>query len=262
MFMGVRPIFDSNQWMLVPFHFWSLVFFTFGCMVGSFLNVCVHRMPLGQSIVTPGSHCPHCQYSIPWYLNIPLLTWIYLRGKCANCKAPISIRYFFVELLTGLIFLGLWLVYGRQSPGLVLVYCILLGGFIVATFIDFEHFIIPDEITLGGIVVGFVCSALVPLLHRAGNAVQSLRDSFFGIVVGGGLIYLILRVGKLLFGRKKVQLPAETVVVFTETSIVFGDQIIPFEDLFYRKGDTIALEARRVELVDRCYSKISVRLTP
>src|SRR5437870_8870000 len=97
---------------------------------------------------------------------------------------------------------------------IALVYAAFLAGLIVATFIDFEHFIIPDEITLGGIIVGFVCSALVPLLHRAGNAVQSLRDSFFGIIVGGGLIYLILRVGKLLFGRKKVQLPAETVVVF------------------------------------------------
>ncbi|HMC27150.1 MAG TPA: prepilin peptidase [Verrucomicrobiae bacterium] len=260
--MGVRPIFDSHQWMLVPFHFWSLVFFTFGCMVGSFLNVCIHRMPLGQSIVFPGSHCPRCQYAIPWYLNIPLLTWIYLRGKCANCKAPIAIRYFFVELLTGLLFLGLWVVYGRQSPGLVLVYCIFIGGLIIATFIDFEHFIIPDEITLGGIVVGFVCSAIVPSLHRADSGVKALRDSFLGIVVGGGLIYLILRVGKLLFGRKKLQLPAETLVVFTETAIVFGDQTIPFEDLFYRKSDTIALEARRVELVDRCYSNIPVRLTP
>ena len=126
----------------------------------------------------------------------------------------------------------------------------------------FDHFIIPDEITLGGIVVGFVCSAIVPSLHRADSGVKALRDSFLGIVVGGGLIYLILRVGKLLFGRKKLQLPAETLVVFTETAIVFGDQTIPFEDLFYRKSDTIALEARRVELVDRCYSNIPVRLTP
>src|SRR5437764_7089088 len=158
------PIFDSHNWAAVPFHFWSAVFFIFGSMVGSFLNVCIYRMPLGQSIVSPGSHCPHCQYAIPWYLNVPLLTWLYLRGKCANCKARISIRYFLVELLTGLLFLGLWLVYGRQSPFLVLAYCILIGGLIVATFIDYEHFIIPDEITLGGIVVGFVVSALVPAL--------------------------------------------------------------------------------------------------
>ena len=100
---------------LVPFHFWSLVFFVFGCMVGSFLNVCIHRMPLGMSIVTPPSHCPHCKYSIPWYLNIPLVTWLALRGRCKNCGAPISPRYFIVELLTGVTFLGCWLAFGRPS---------------------------------------------------------------------------------------------------------------------------------------------------
>src|SRR5438105_6387029 len=213
--MGVRPIFDSHQWMLVPFHFWSLVFFTFCCMVGSFLNVCIHRMPLGQSIVFPGSHCPRCQYAIPWYLNVPLLTWIYLRGKCANCKAPISIRYFFVELLTGLLFLGLWLVYGRQSPGLVLVYCIFVGGLIVATFIDFEHFIIPDEITLGGIVVGFLLSFLLPALQGERSLQGGMKQSALGIAVGAGLIYAILRLGKLLFGRLKISLPAGARIVFT-----------------------------------------------
>src|ERR1039457_43587 len=80
--MGVQPIFDPTVWSRVPFHFWSLVLFVLGCIVGSFLNVCIHRLPLGQSIVSPPSHCPHCKYSIPWYLNIPLVTWLYLRGQC------------------------------------------------------------------------------------------------------------------------------------------------------------------------------------
>ena len=92
----------TMDWSLLPFHFWSLVFFSFGCIAGSFLNVCIHRMPLGQSIVSPPSHCPHCKYSIPWYLNIPLVTWLSLQGKCRNCGAPISVRYFLVELLTAL----------------------------------------------------------------------------------------------------------------------------------------------------------------
>jgi leader peptidase (prepilin peptidase)/N-methyltransferase len=252
----------TSDWMLVPFHFWSLACFIFGLIVGSFLNVCIHRMPLGQSIVHPPSHCPHCQYSIPWYLNIPLLTWLYLRGKCSNCKAPISIRYFLVELLTGLLFLGVWLFYGHKSVGLVVAYAILLSGLIVATFIDFEHFIIPDEITLGGIAVGFLCSFAVPALHQTQAGVLALRSSFLGIIVGGGIIYLILRVGKILFGRKKLQLPSETLVFFTETALVFGDESIPFEDLFYRKSDVIALEARTVELIDRCYANVPVRLHP
>src|SRR5215472_13503777 len=162
----LHTIFDAHTWASVPFQFWSVVLFVFGCIVGSFLNVCIHRMPLGQSVVSPPSHCPHCRYSIPWYLNIPLITWLYLRGKCANCGAPISIRYFLVELLTGLEFLACWLHFGHQSAALALVYGFFLAGLIVATFIDFEHFIIPDELTIGGIVVGFICSFFVPALHR------------------------------------------------------------------------------------------------
>src|SRR5260221_4556094 len=144
--MGVNPIFDAQTWARVPFHFWSVTFFVFGTMVGSFLNVCIHRMPLGQSIVSPPSHCPHCKYAIPWYLNMPLITWLYLGGKCANCKAPISVRYFLVELLTGITFLGCWLAFGRQSAWVAIVLCVFLAGVIAATFIDFQHYIILDEI--------------------------------------------------------------------------------------------------------------------
>src|ERR1041385_9016326 len=146
----LHNIFHARMWEGVPFHFWSLFFFLFGCNIGSFLNVCIHRLPLGQSVVSPPSHCPHCKYSIPWFLNIPLVTWLSLRGKCQNCGAPISARYFLVELLTGVSFLGCWLTFGHTSAWLALVYALFLAGLITATFIDFEHFIIPDEITLGG----------------------------------------------------------------------------------------------------------------
>src|SRR5258705_1358255 len=173
----------AEAWRTVPFHFWSGVVFVFGCVTGSFLNVCVHRMPLGQSIVSPPSHCPHCKYSIPWFLNIPLVTWLYLRGKCANCRASISPRYFLVELLTGILFLLSWLVAGAKSPWLAIVYCVFVSGLIVATFIDFEHFIIPDEITLGGIFAGFVCSFAVPALHFVSTAREALQSSFLGIVI-------------------------------------------------------------------------------
>src|SRR5260221_3306525 len=128
----LRAIFDPQYWTAVPFHFWSLVFFLLGSIVGSFLNVCIYRLPLGQSVVSPPSHCPHCNYSIPWYLNIPLVTWVYLRGKCANCRAPISPRYFLVELLTGSIFLVAWLAYGHYSTIVSMIYCLLLAGLIVA----------------------------------------------------------------------------------------------------------------------------------
>ncbi len=253
--------FDPQLWAAVPFHFWSLAFFTFGSIVGSFLNVCIYRMPRGQSLVTPRSHCPHCRYSIPWHLNIPLLTWLFLRGRCANCGAPISIRYFGVELLTAAAFLGSWLAVGRESAPLAVVYCLLLAGFIVATFIDFEHFIIPDEITLGGIVLGFLCSLAVPALHGAPNPAESMKQSFFGIVAGGGAIYAILRIGKLVFGKQKLDLAADTTVVFTETALVLPDKEVPYEDLFYRDSDVITLEAKLVELIDRCYRGVRVQLS-
>ena len=158
-------MFDPQTWAAVPSQFWCVVFFALGAIVGSLLNVCIHRLPRGESIVSPPSHCPVCNHAIPWYLNIPLFTWVYLRGKCANCGTAISVRYLFVELLTGLVFLACWLAFGSQSALLALVYCLFLSGLIVATFIDLEHFIIPDEITLGGIVAGFLCSAAVPAMH-------------------------------------------------------------------------------------------------
>ena len=260
--MGIEPIFDSRNWAAVPFHFWSLVFFALGSIVGSFLNVCIHRLPLGQSIISPPSHCPHCRYSIPWYLNIPLVTWLWLRGKCRNCGAPISIRYFLVELLTAILFLNCWLKFGGQSAALALVYCLFLAGLIAATFIDFEHFIIPDEITIGGMVAGLLCSLLLPQLHGQETWIGGMKQSLLGIVVGAGLIYFILRIGKLLFGRQRLTLPADTKIIFTETALHLPEKEIPYEELFYRKSDVVALHARTVELADRCYKDALVRLAP
>ncbi len=255
-------MFNAENWARVPFEFWSVVFFVFGCIVGSFLNVCIHRLPLEQSVVSPPSHCPHCNYSIPWYLNIPLVTWVYLRGKCANSGAVISARYFLVELLTGVTFLICWLVFGHQSAWLALVYCLFLSGLITATFIDYEHYIIPDQITLGGTVVGFLCSFGVPALHGVTRTGASLRESFWGIVVGAGLIYGVLRAGKLVFGRQKFKLNSAAKIIFTETALVLPDQEILYEELFYRKSDVIRVDASTVELADRCYQNVTIHLTP
>lgn len=254
-------MFDPQIWATVPFHFWSLVFFVFGCVVGSFLNVCIHRLPRGESVVSPPSHCPHCNYAIPWYLNIPLATWVYLRGRCANCKAPISARYFVVELLTGMFFLSCWLTFGHRSASLALVYCLVLGGLIVATFVDFEHFIIPDEVTMGGMAAGFLCSFLVPELHWVRGPAQAMKQSFWGIAVGGGLVYGILQLGKLLFGRQKIKLAPGSKIIFTETALCLPEQEILYGDVLYRKTDTIVVQARTVEMVDRCYSNTEVRLS-
>ena len=155
---------------------------------------------------------PHCKYSIPWYLNIPLVTWLALRGRCKNCGAPISARYFVVELLTGVAFLSCWLAFGDAghplpSMPVAFVYAVFLAGLIAATFIDFEHFIIPDEITFGGMVVGFAASFFLPSLHDASTLIVGMRRSFTGAIVGAAIIYGILRLGKWLFGRQRVKLP-------------------------------------------------------
>jgi leader peptidase (prepilin peptidase)/N-methyltransferase len=260
--MGFDTVFDPHNWAAVPFHFWSLVFFSFGCIVGSFLNVCIYRMPLDLSVVSPPSHCPHCKYSIPFYLNVPLLTWLSLRGKCKNCGAPISPRYFIVELLTGVAFLACWLAYGHTTPWIALVYCLFLAGLIAATFIDFEHFIIPDEITLGGAVAGFVISFFVPVLQGTHSLGEGMKRSFIGIVVGAGIVYAVLRLGKLMFGRQTIKLPGESKITFTETTLCLPEQQIPYEEIFYRKTDAIVLSARTVELIDRSYREVTLRLTP
>jgi leader peptidase (prepilin peptidase)/N-methyltransferase len=218
-------------------------------------------MPLGLSVVSPPSHCPHCKYSIPWYLNVPLITWLMLNGKCRNCGAPISIRYFLVELLTGLVFLACWLAYGAVSPAIAIVYGFFIAGLLVATFIDFEHFIIPDEVTLGGIGVGVAISLFLPALHGAETMLQGAGLSLLGAAVGWGIVYAILRVGKLLFGRQKITLPQASRVVFGETSLHFPDEEVPYEDLFYRDSDTLIVKAHRVELIDRCYGECTIRLS-
>jgi len=260
--MGIEPIFDREIWARVPPPFWAVVFFCFGSMVGSFLNVCIYRMPLGQSVISPPSHCPHCKYSIPWYLNMPLITWLALRGKCKNCGAPISIRYFLVELLTASLFLGCWLAYRDTSAWLALTYSLFLAALVVATFIDFEHFIIPDEITLGGLALGLLLSLFCPVLHQQATMMGSFWQGILGAAVGWGIVYAIVRLGKLAFGRQRMELPIDAKIVFSENAVHLPDQDLAYEDLFYRESDEIILHARTLELIDRCYFNVKVRLSP
>ncbi len=245
----------------MPFHFWTGVLAILGAFVGSFLNVCIHRMPLGQSVVSPPSHCPRCGYRIPFSLNIPVVTWLWLRGRCRSCREPIPARYLVVEVLTAGAFVLAWLGFGHDDPAMALALCVLFGSFIVATFIDFEHFIIPDEITLGGTLAGFVLSAVAPGLHGTASMPAALRGSALGIAVGFGAVYGVVRLGKWLFGREKVALPEGTRVVFHEEGIRLPDRDVPFGDIFYRESDTIRLVGRRVELADRCYPEARVSLT-
>ena len=272
---------ELTFWTRAPFVFWSFVFFVFGSVVGSFLNVCIYRMPQELSLAKPGSQCPKCGFAIPWRLNIPIMSWLWLRGKCRQCAEPISPRYLGVELLTGLAFLSSWLAFGAQTtPGILLagIWGFVLAGLIAATFIDFEHFIIPDQITLGGVAAGFLVSAALPALgvalHNTTKFVsgqweivslehpaESLMASGLGILVGAGAVFAVLQLGKLLFGRMRVPLGEGESATFTESVLHLPDEVVPYEEICFRNSDTIRLHATRIELVDRCCADADVALS-
>ncbi len=186
--------------------FWQLyldaIVFVFGAIVGSFLNVCIHRLPRDQSIIRPASHCPHCQQPIHWWDNIPLVSYIVLGGKCRQCRARISPRYVLVELLTAVLFLVSWLKFRDTSVPMAAIYWLLLAGFIAATFIDFEHYIIPNEITVGGLVIGLALSTIYPALHQAETWLGGLGWSALGACVGGGVLLTVAIIGEKIFKKE------------------------------------------------------------
>lgn len=155
--------------------------FAFGLCVGSFLNVCIYRLPAGVSIVFPGSRCPHCEHPIRAYDNIPIIGWILLRGRCRHCKHPIALRYPMVELLTGLMAMACFLRFGLAPPAII--YFLLCAALIVVTFIDIDHQIIPDVISLPGIPIGLGLSVFLPQLRFV--------DALLGVLIGGGSLYLV-----------------------------------------------------------------------
>jgi len=151
-----------------------------GLAVGSFLNVCIHRMPHGRSIVQPPSSCPHCGYVLRWYDNFPVVSYAMLGGKCRQCRARISIRYPIVELVTMGIFVAHVLVLG---PDIILVPRLVFACALIVLFaIDLEHHLLPNVITLPGIVVGLAFSLMLP---------PGIADALIGAIAGGGVLWLV-----------------------------------------------------------------------
>jgi leader peptidase (prepilin peptidase)/N-methyltransferase len=151
----------------------------FGLLVGSFLNVCIHRLPLGESLAWPASRCPHCRTPLRKYDNVPVLSYVLLRGRCRECGVPISLQYPIVELVTAVLFLSAYLLF---EPPLMYQRVLFACAMIVLFVIDLEHRILPDVITLPGIVIGFVCSFFMP---------PGWIDSLAGLVLGGGVLWLM-----------------------------------------------------------------------
>jgi leader peptidase (prepilin peptidase) / N-methyltransferase len=225
----------------------SVAVFVFGLVCGSFLNAVVHRLPRGIGLAHPRrSFCPHCGRSLPWYENIPVLSWLWLHGQCAGCGARISARYPLVEVLTAVLFLWLWWSF---SPAVAAAYMVLVGILVAGTFIDLEHMILPDLLTLGGAVVGVVLSMLVVDLQTGATWEERLRSSLFGAGVGFAVLFAVVELGKLAFGRKRFELqPAETFVLRAGAEgprLRLGEEDWNLEEFFYRATD--ALEVHTVE---------------
>lgn len=181
--------------------FWSVGVFVLGCCIGSFLNVCIWRMPRGESIVTAPSHCPNCNHDIAWYENIPLLSWLCLRGKCSSCKAPITFRYFFVELMTGILFFLLFykVVYDHQPIGILVVYFGMTMLVVTTIFIDYKHFIIPDRTTYPAIVLGIATAIIFPETWNIQGRLAAGTWSVLSMLISGGIMALLAIAGKLVF---------------------------------------------------------------
>lgn len=171
-----------------------ILIFVLGLIVGSFSNVCIYRIPRNESIIYPASHCPKCRSSISPKDNIPLLSYILLKGRCRNCKSKISIQYPVVEFLTGLIYLIIYLIFGLSIQSLI--YIILSSALIIIAFIDLNEQVIPEVISLPGIVIGLILGFFVPYI--------SFINSALGIVIGGGIILVIRLAGSLIFKKESM----------------------------------------------------------
>ncbi|NLO32109.1 MAG: prepilin peptidase [Candidatus Hydrogenedentes bacterium] len=167
--------------------------FILGTVIGSFCNVCISRWPSGASVVQPRSRCPKCLNSIAWYDNIPLLSWIILRARCRHCKTPISAQYPLVELITGLLFMLVFRIFGFTPAAAV--YMLFSASMVIVTAQDLNDWTIPDEISITGIPVGIVLSLAGMYWHdTAGLRVTSFYDSVAGVVLGGGILMALDRI--------------------------------------------------------------------
>jgi leader peptidase (prepilin peptidase) / N-methyltransferase len=170
----------------------TVFFFILGAIFGSFFNVVIYRVPRNESIVHPGSHCPNCGTSIQFYDNIPFVSFLVLRGHCRKCGQHISMRYLLVEMITAFMFAAFYHLLGLSIElPIFLVFGSLL---VIISFIDLDHYIIPDIFSLGGLCLGIAVSFFRPFF--------SYKDSFIGVLVGGGILYAIAKSYELVRKRE------------------------------------------------------------
>lgn len=255
---GVALIYPSfDHWI------WLIPAFLIGSCIGSFLNVVIYRVPLGMSVNDPKrSFCPKCKKAIPMWLNLPMVSWLWLRGKCAECKEPISFRYFGVEFLTAVLFVATWwlFVIDHRAPEVVFYLWVMMAILISVSFIDAEHLIIPTGMTWGGSAIGLVACAVWPQLPvmagDSGNWLSGLKLGGIGWLSGFVGLWLVVELGKMAFGKKvmKFETPVqwylkEPVTDQDPMCFVIDGEEIPWWDLFCRKSDRLIVETTDI-LVD------------
>jgi len=236
---------------------WLIPAFLIGSCIGSFLNVVIYRVPLGMSVNQPKrSFCPLCKTPIPMWLNLPLISWIWLRGKCASCKAPIPFRYFAVELLTAILFVVVW----RMFPPQVVVFLWVLMALLVAiTFIDAEHLIIPTGLTWAGSAIGLAACAVWPQLPvmggEAGGWLSGLKHGAIGWAAGFIGLSCVVELGKLAFGKKALKFEKAVPWSLREPEgdtdpmcFVIDGEAIPWWDIFSRKSDRLIVECEEIRV--------------
>jgi leader peptidase (prepilin peptidase)/N-methyltransferase len=287
--------------------------FIFGACFGSFINVCTWRIPRGESLYKRGSHCPHCDHAIRLHENVPIFGWLSLGGRCSSCRNPISPRYIIMELVVGALFTLLWVracsIWPPMPVSALLPLWFIGGALVTITVIDFEHFIIPDLVTVPGLIVALTLCLLLPnthfftyggdpLLHAMRQHPMAamfakvlsggresglwyapqflaLIDAFLGIILGGGVLWLLGEIGYLVFGRHRIRHQQPVTLELSREGLreepdsshplvepvgfhatiakylawlcprpVEDGEVEPWEDMIEREGDTIVIHGR------------------
>jgi leader peptidase (prepilin peptidase)/N-methyltransferase len=179
-------------------------FFAFGvgACIGSFINVCVYRIPLNRSVVSPPSHCAACGAPIAWYNNIPIISWPVLRGRAACCGTRIDMRYWLVEVGMAFLFMAVWMKYGDADPVMAFLYLVMITGLTCACLVDLDHYIIPDRFSLGGCVAGFVACTIHPSLMGQKTALQGFSWSLASAIMGALTLLAVAWLGTILFKKE------------------------------------------------------------
>jgi len=210
LFFQLMPQHPYDWFFRMGFHYPAVLFFgcftafAYGSCLGSFLNVCIWRIPRGESVAGEASHCTSCGKLIRWYDNLPVLSFLILRGRCRHCRTPYSPRYFIVEVLTGLLFVGILLKSGlaQQPPAVILPYSVMALAGITAAWIDAEHRIIPDLITFPAAILGFIFAAAFPEIWGCTSRFTALIYALISGTVTGTILTIFAIGGKILFRRE------------------------------------------------------------